>query len=180
MTIYNNTTGLLKKLKVALIASGAIAALSAAPAAMAGDLNSIVVDSVNLDFGDEDFLQALIEMDADDIAEMSKEFADARDDIRDAITEIADARAEAEKSDQASSILAVALSEAGNSVSETAESAFAQVRAELNRAQEELTGMRSSISPEEYSETQEVISFLRAELSAFEDALGDLIAALNA
>lgn len=181
MTIFKNADSLLRSAKTIMIAGGACVALAiSAPPASAHGVDNISINGLNLNFGDEDFLQALIELDADDIAEMRAEFAEARQEIRDAIGEIDDARAEAAKSDEAKSILTVALSEASESVEEAASEAFNEVRAELDRAEDELADMRSSLSAEEFNETQEVIEFLRSELVEFEVALGELIAAMKA
>ena len=66
-----------------LIAGAAAIGLAfAAPAATAHDGMNISLDSLELKFGDEDFLESLIAMDADDIAEIRSEMAEARaDDI---------------------------------------------------------------------------------------------------
>ncbi len=167
--------------KAALIAGGAMLAFTAAtPAAVAGDISSISIDGLNFDFDNEDLLQSLIEMDADDIAEMREELAEARVEIRDAIGEIAEARAEAEDSDEARAILAVALSQASKSVEDSITEAFGEVRAELDRAEGELSGMKSTLSSAEYAETNDLIAFLRSELVEFEVAIAELVTAMKA
>lgn len=181
MTFFRNSSNFMRSAKAVLAAGGVFAALTvAAPAASAHDFDNISVNGLNFNFGDEDFLQSLIEMDAEDIAEMRADFAEARAEIRNAIGEIDEARAEAAKSKEAKSILAVALTEASESVSEATKNAFDEVRSELNRAESELDGMKSSLSAEEFSETQELIEFLRSELVEFEVALGELIDAMKA
>jgi len=172
---------LFKSAKTVLIAGAAAMTFAvAAPAASAHDLGNIAVNGFSFDFDGEDLLQSLIEMDAEDIAEMRAEFAEARVEIRDAIGEIDDARAEAEKSDEAKSILAVALSEASESVEETVQTAFAEVRTELDRAESELSEMRSTLDDAEFNETKDLIAFLRSELVEFEAAIGELVAAMKA
>ncbi len=161
-----------------LIISGA-AALGlafAAPAAMAGDFVNISFD--DLDFGEEDFLQKLIEMDADDIADMRAEMADARAEIRDAIGEIEDARAEAEANPETRSVIEAALAAASAAVTSATNSAFEKVRAELDEAEIELA--TTDVSAEEMTETQGAIAAVREELAGIEAAVGELVAAMKA
>jgi chromosome segregation ATPase len=169
--------------KTLLMAGAAAFGLSlTATAATAGDMSNISIDmdSFDLDIGDEDFLEQLIEMDAEDIAELRADMAEARGDIREAIGEIEEARREAESSPESKAIIATALAAASESVSESTKGVFDQVRSELDRAERELKDGKADISAEEFAETTEVIAALRDELSGVELALGELIDAMKA
>ncbi len=167
-----------------LAAAGAAAlALSfVTSAAMAGDKPNISIDMDSLDFdiGDEDLLEKLIEMDAEDIAELRADMAEARADIKEAIREIEKARREAEGSPESKAIIVGALAAAAESVSSSTKGVFQQVRDELDRAERELNDAKAGVSAEEFAETSGVIALLREELSEVELALADLIDAMKA
>lgn len=161
-----------------IIGAAAFAVCAAAPtAALAGD-RSISING--WDFDDEDLLERLIEMDADDIADLREEMAEAREEIADAILEIEDARKEARSAPGGEAIIKIALDAAEAVVSETTRAAFAEVRRELDRAARELSDIRGEISAEEFAETREAIAVIREELSSIEAALADLSAAMKA
>jgi len=166
----------------ALLISGA-AALGlafAAPAAGAADIGEISFNDFNFDIDGEDFLQNLIEMDAEDIAELRADMAEARADIKDAIAEIEEARKEAAEQPEAKAILAAALSAASASVIESTEGVFKQVHEALDRAEIELVSGQVDVSAEEVAETKLVISTLREELGGVQAALSELVATMKA
>lgn len=170
----------IKTTKGILIAGAAAIGLAfAAPAATAHDGMNISLDSLELKFGDEDFLESLIAMDADDIAEIRSEMAEARAEIRDAIKEVADARREAAESPETKDVILVALSTGAAAVEETTKGVFEKVRSELNRAEGELADKRDEVGPAEFAETNEAISTIRSELAEVEVALGELLAAMR-
>lgn len=166
-----------KTAKTLIISGAAALGLAfAAPAAIASDFVDISFDG--LDFGEEDFLQKLIEMDADDIADMRAEMADARAEILDAISEIQEARAEAEANPETRTVIEAALAAASAAVTSTTNSAFEKVRAELDEAEIELA--TTDVSEEEKTETQGAIAAVREELAGIEAAVGELVAAMKA
>lgn len=142
--------------------------------------------SAHIEFGhlhfddDEDVLQQLIDLDADDIDELREEFADARVEIREAISEIDEAREEVEGVPGGKTILKTALSAASAIVSKATSEAFEEVRAELADAESELAGMETELSAEEYAETQMAIDVIRTELVEIEVALDELLQAMRA
>ncbi|GJL90966.1 hypothetical protein [Hyphococcus sp.] len=166
----------------ALLISGA-AALGlafAAPAASAADIGNISFNDFNFDIDSENFLQNLIDMDADDIADLRAEMADARAEIKDAIAEIADARKETEEQPEAKAVLAAALQAASASVIESTDSAFKQVHEALDQAESDLVSGKVEVSAEEVTETKLVIATLREELGSVQAVLGELVAAMKA
>jgi chromosome segregation ATPase len=165
---------------VLITGAAALTFAVAAPAASAHDFDNISINGFNFDFDSEDLLQSLIEMDAEDIAEMRADLAEARVEIRDAIGEIADARAEADKNEELKPIILAALAEASKEVEGSVGEAFAEVRTELDRAESELSDLRSSLDEAEFNETKDLIAFLRSELVEFEVAVGELVAAMKA
>lgn len=157
-------------MKALLVSTAAAMALAAAPAA-AKDVSLSIDNS-------EDFLEKLIEMDADEIADLRADLAEARIDIADAVDEIADARREAEdKAPFARSIMNVAFRFAGDRVEGEAAGAIREALAELDSAEAELSAL--SLSDAERAETQAAIDVLRSELPLLLSALDDLAAALK-
>ena len=165
----------------AVLVSGAAAlGLAFAAPAAASDFGNISFNGINVDINSEDFLQRLIDMDAEDIAELRAEMADARADIKDAIADIDEAREEASQTPEAKAIFAAALAAASSSVSSATDDVFDEVRTALDRAETELNDGKIAISAEEDAETRMVIATLREELTSIETALGELVAAMKA
>ena len=167
----------LNKTKIFILSGAAAIGLAfAAPAALANDFIDISLE--DLDFGDEDFLQQLIDMDADDIANMRAEMAEARAEIREAIGEVEAARAEAAANPETKPVVIAALEAASAAVVTATKTVFEEIRTELDDAETDLAA--ADISAEEMSETKAAIAALREELAGIEDALGELVAAMRA
>ncbi len=158
-----------------IIGASALALGFAGPAA-AGD--SINIGGVSFGDDDGDFLEQLIKLDADDIEELRAELADAHDEIMDAIAEVEEAKAELQEIPNFA--IKVALSGASVAVSTTTNHAFKEVRSELDRAEQDLEGMKDRLSAEEFAETEAAIAMLREELATLEDALDALSASMRA
>ncbi len=166
-----------------LLAAGAAAfGLSiAAPAAYAGGLSdiSIDLDSVDLDLGDdEDFLQGLSDMDADDIEDFRSEMAEAREEIRDAISDVEEARREAMEEPESAGLVQAAFVAASAAVEASTGGIFEQVYAALDRAETTLNG-KADVSAAEVKETRYAINVMREELAGVEVALRDLLTAMK-
>ena len=82
MTDFNG-----KPLAIFASATAAMMLAVATPAAADIQFNDISIGGVEFD-DDEDLLTQLIELDADDIDELREEFAEAREDIADAVLDI--------------------------------------------------------------------------------------------
>ena len=158
----------------ALIAGAAVFSLGLAAPATAHDFD------FDMDIGDdEEFLEQLIELDANDIEDIRTDMAEAREDIREAIGEIEEARAEASETPGAGVIVSAALKTARVVVSATVNRALNKVDAALTRAEGGLNDTRASISADEYAETLLAISVIREELIGVQDALAELLDAMK-
>lgn len=134
---------------------------------------------VVIDFGEDgNLLEKLIEMDADEIADMRAEFAKARAEIREAIGEVGDARDEVNGVPGGRVVLKIAFATARSAASMAIDEALAEARAEVGRAERELTTV--DVSAAERTETAGALSILGEELDALEAALQELIVALRA
>ncbi len=158
----------------------AFAALAAAAlistAAVAGENKG---RDIVIDIGEDgELLEQLIEMDADDIADMRAEFAEARADIKEAIADVADARSEVKGVPGGGVILKIAFATARSSVSVAVDEALDEARREIDRAARDLKAM--DVSAEERAETEGAILTLREELDLLEIALEELMDALRA
>lgn len=174
-------TSTLGAAKALLISGAAALGLAfAAPAASAVEIGDISFNDFNFDINSDDFLQNLIDMDAEDIAELRAEMADARAEIKDAIAEIEEARKEAGDQPEAKAVLAAALQAASASIIESTDGVFKQVHDALDRAESELVSGKVEVSAEEVTETKLVIAALREELGGVQAALGELAAAMKA
>ena len=149
-----------------------------AAAALAFAVSPAAAAERNFDFGDDkEMLAELIELDADDIAEMRAELAEARIEIEDAIAEIAAERAAIE--DQpvfARAIMKIAFGFAGARIDNEALEAFDEALAALAEADTELK--LADVSDQERAETQAAIDLLQAELPALRallERLGDAL-----
>jgi len=168
----------LKFTKEFIVAGAAALCLTAAaPAAYAHE--GFDLDNINLKLG-EDFLQSLIDMDAEDIAEFREEMADARAEIADAIGDIEDAKAEANADPQHRDLILAALATAADTVESTTKGVFEKVRDELDKAEADLKAGKVQVSADEMKETTEAIKTIRTELAGIEASLGDLLAAMRA
>jgi hypothetical protein len=148
-----------------LIAAVAFSFAAANPA-FAADRNYEFVDN-------EEMLAELIELDADDIAEMRDELAEARVEIEEAIAEISAERAAIE--DQpvfARAIMKIAFGFAGARIENEGLEAFDEALAALGEADAELK--LAAVSDEERAETQAAIDLLQTELPALRDLLARL------
>ncbi|MEL7486574.1 MAG: hypothetical protein AAGJ87_05060 [Pseudomonadota bacterium] len=160
------------------VAALSLAALSTATApAFAHDDKTVVINGVS--FSDDDFLQDLIDLDAEDIAELREEFADAKYDVLDAIEDIEEAREDVKGVPGGGMILKVAFGVASKTVSATTGEAFDEVRAALTDAEKELKTKRAEIGEAEFAETSEAIGFIRAGIGEVEIAIAQLTAAMN-
>jgi hypothetical protein len=126
---------------------------------------------------DGDLLEQLIALDAQGIADMQADFADARREIDQAIDEIEDARADMRGVPGGRLIIRIAFATAAEATSEAAGEAMDDAYDELERAEDELR--RMDISREEFVETQGAIETLRDELGLLEESLDRLSTALR-
>lgn len=163
-----------------IIGAAMVGATALAPTAAFAHDNVISFNGLTIGDKDKDLLDQLIELDADDIADIRDEMADAREDIRDAIADIDDARDEVKSVPGGKAILAVALRSASGAVSDATEDAFEEVRSELDSAERRLPGRASEIGDAEVAETQEAINALREGLDSVEAALAELKEAMEA
>lgn len=169
----------LKSLGVFLAAGAAFVVFSTTTPAAAFD--GVNISDFNLSFDDdEDLLEQLIALDADDIQDMREEFADALDEIDDAMDDIDDAREEAKATPGGGAVLKIAFGAASIAITESVDTAFEKVRAELDDASARLLDMKGTLDAAEFSETQEAISVIRTGLDDIEAALDKLVAAMKA
>ena len=165
--------------KILIIGAAIFAVAAAAPSAAHARGTNISIDG--LDFGDdEDLLEQLIEMDADDIQDLRDEMADARDEIADAILEIEDAREEVREAPGGAVIMKIALGTASTVVTKATGKVFKEVKADLNDAADELETVKDEIGDAEYQETKLAISVIREELAELEASLAELTGAMRA
>ena len=165
--------------KMAMVGAAVFAVAVAAPNAASAHNDGISING--LSFGDdEDVLQQLIDMDADDIEELREEMADAREDIADAILDIEEAREEVKEAPGGAVIMKIALGTASKVVTKATGKVFDEVLTEISAAAEELETVRDEIGDEEYAETRLAISVLREEIASLEDAISELTAAMRA
>ncbi|MFN0023099.1 MAG: hypothetical protein ACKVS5_04295 [Parvularculaceae bacterium] len=159
------------------IAAAAVAgAMLVSPAVAASEKGG---REVVINFGEDgDLLEQLIEMDAEAIAGMRAEFTEARAEIRDAISEIAEARADVDGVPGGRVVLKIAFATARSAASMAINEALAEARAEVVRAKSELTTL--DVSSAERTETAGALSILGEELDALEATLEELIEALQA
>ncbi len=173
-------TTITNPLRSLIIASAAAFAVAiAAPTTAAAYDSNISFDGFSLN-DDEDLLEQLIELDADDIEELREEMADARAEIRDAIVEIEEAREEVKSAPGGAVIMKVALTTASAVVKTTTGRAFKKVRKELARAERELIDGKDNLSAEEFAETQLAIDVILEELAAIQASLTELTDAMTA
>jgi predicted nucleic acid-binding Zn-ribbon protein len=158
----------------AFAALAGVALISTAAVAGESKGRDIVIDIGE----DGELLEQLIEMDADDIADMRAEFAEARADIKEAIADVADARSDVKGVPGGGVILKIAFATARSSVSVAVDEALGDARREIDRAARDLKGM--DVSAEERAETEGAILTLREELDLLEVALEELMDALRA
>lgn len=128
---------------------------------------------------DEDLLEELIEMDAGDIQDMREEFAGAREDIKESIADIEEAREEASRAPGGGAVVKIAFAAARAATSTAVSAVLEEVRDRIEDAEQRLADM-SDISDEERAETQEAIDVLREEIASLEVALEELFDALSA
>ena len=153
-------------------ASAAVLALAAFTPAAAG--------SYDIHIGDyEELLEQLIEMDADDIAEMRADFAEARADIDEAIRDIEEAKEEVKEVPLGGMVAKTAFSAASATVSKATDTALGEVSKELDKAETELGKQRGSLGEAEYQETSGAIMMLREELDALQGRLDKLTETLK-
>lgn len=165
------------KLTIASIATG-VFALFAAPASAGLNFNSVSIGDLNFD-DDREFFEQLVDLDADEIAEIREEMADARAEIADAIAEIADAREEVRSTPGAGAVLRTALGAASAIVEHAVKEAFDEVEAELVVAEGRLEDERSALGEDEYAETKQAIDVIRTEIASLDVAIDELIDAMR-
>lgn len=165
--------------KVLIIGAAIFAVAAAAPSAAYARNSNISIDG--LDFGDdEELLEQLIELDADDIQEIRNEIADAREEIADAILEIEDVREEAREAPGGAVIMKIALGTASTVVTKAMGKVFTEIKADLIDAASELEETRNVVGEAEYAETTLAISVLREGIAELEVALSELTDAMRA
>ena len=169
-----------RMLTAAGAAAFALFAIAPAPA-LAGDLSNLSVEfnDLDLDINKENFLQQLIEMDADDIAELRADLADARKDVLDAIAEVKEARLEARKDPQTAGFIDIAFAAASVSVENSTYGVFNDIYDMIDSAEADLKAGKADVGAAERRETQEAITVLREGLDGVQDALGELLAAMK-
>ncbi|VAV98894.1 hypothetical protein MNBD_ALPHA05-267 [hydrothermal vent metagenome] len=153
-------------------------AIAAPTAAVAYDTN-ISFDGFSFN-DDEDLLEQLIALDADDIEELREDMAEARADITDAIAEIEEAREEVKSAPGGAVIMKVALTTASAVVNTTTTRMFKKVTRELARVERELADKRESVGEAEFAETTLAIDVIREELAAIQASLIELTEAMKA
>lgn len=167
-------------LKTILVAGGALIGVALiAPAASAHN-TTLSFHHFSIGDDDEDLLDQLIELDAEDIADIREEMADAREDIRDAILDIEDAREEAKAAPGGKSIVNAALKAASAIVDSAVSEALDEVRSELDSAERRLPGRADEIGADEVAETQLAIDTIREEIVEVEAALEELLDVMRA
>lgn len=158
------------------IAGAAVCGMALATPAMARDSSD---RDVVINIGkDGDLLKQLIEMDAEDIADMRAEMAEARADVAEAIGDIEDARQEVKGIPGGRLILRIAFASARAGATTAVEEALTDARTEIDRAERDLR--TAEVSEEERVETQGAIDVLRTELDSLEDSLNELLSAMSA
>ena len=170
---------MLKSTSLGKLGLAAIASFAVVTAPMSAHAHDRHISINGIDFGDDDLLEQLIELDDRDIDEIREEMADARDEIADAIVEIREAREEAKAAPGGAVIMKVALGTASVVVTRTTKKAFGKIRADLNDASKELETVKSDVGSEEYAETKRAIRVIRSELSQLEKSLEKLTAAMR-
>ncbi len=162
----------------------AIAGVGAFTIAIAAPTAAVAYDT-NISFGgfsfnnDEDMIEQLIALDADDIDQLREEMAEARADIRDAIAEIKDAREEVKSAPGGAVIMKVALTTASAIIKRKTRRMFKKVTRELARAEGELADRRESVGEAEFAETTLAIDVIREELAAIQASLIELTEAMK-
>lgn len=129
---------------------------------------------------DEDLLEDLVALDADDIDELRDEMREAQSDIKDAINDIREAREDVRDAPGGGAIMKVALSSASVIVSASTKSAFKEARRALERAEADLSDQRSALGEAEFAETTMAIEAIRDGIAGLEVALGELLAEMRA
>jgi len=161
-----------------VLAAGAVLALGMSDIAVAheDERGTLTVNGVS--FSEEYLLNDLIALDADDIAEMRADFAEAQEEVLDAIDDIEEAREDVKGVPGGKFVLKIAFATARASITEATDEAFGEVRENLLIAEEELNATKNEVGPEEYAETTEAISVIRngmdgvqASLAKFADAM---------
>ncbi len=127
----------------------------------------------------DDLVEELINMDANDIADLRDDLIDARADIREAIEEVADAKEDVKEAPGGEAISRVAFRVASAAVSRATGAALAEARDTLDDAELILAERRSDIGDAEFAETQGAIDMIRTELGEIESVLDELLAALR-
>jgi predicted nucleic acid-binding Zn-ribbon protein len=127
--------------------------------------------------GEADILEELIEMDAEDIADLRADLADIRAGIEDAIGDIAEAREEMRDAPGGRYLVKIAFAAMAEATESAVGEAISAAFAKLDVAERGLAD--ADVSDAERRETQGAIDGLRDDLGALEDALDDLRAALE-
>lgn len=153
------------------------ACLVAAAPAQARDVDIEFDRHIILD-GDEDLLEQLIALDAEGIADMHADMAEALGDIDEAIEEIREARDEInEEAGFARVIVKVAFATARATAKTAINEAMKDAREEVDEAEAKLK--TADVSADERVETQGAIDGLRGDLKELEAALQRLLAELH-
>ncbi len=153
----------LKALDLRAALAGAAALCFAAPAS-----------AHDFDWDDgEAFLEDLIEMDADDIAELRSELAEARADIADARRDIDEAREDAKSRPMDGVFVEAAFAAAGAGLSAGVKGLDEAFLA-LDRAKAALKERRAELGEAEYRETSDALAMIRTELAGVQAGLKEL------
>lgn len=148
-------------------------AIHAVPAAAAGERGTTSLDLLD----DGELLDNLVALDAEDIVKMRKEMSDARAEIKGAMDDIDDARAELAGVPGGDLVLSVALNAARGAAESVVSDVMTKVRTEISVAESELE--KTDYSAQEKEETRTAIAALREEMTALELTLAEFVAALK-
>lgn len=135
--------------------------------------------TIELNIGDGDLLEKLIALDAEGIADMRADIAEAREEIADAIRDIEDTQEEIKDAPPGSrAIVKIAFAAAREATEAVIAEALDEVYEEIDDAEVRLKS--ADVSEAERIETQGAIDALREELAELQRSLDDLTAALRA
>ena len=127
----------------------------------------------------EKFFDALVDLDADEIAEIRDDMKDAKSDIADAIDDVNEAREEVKDIPAGGAIFRLAVSAAAATVDITGKTVFKDLRIALDGAEKRLVEARSDVGEAEYEETLGAITDFRKGATEIEASLDELLEAMR-
>ncbi len=146
-------------------------------AAHEDERSTLVINGI--EFSDGALLDDLIALDADDIEDMRADFAEAQEEILDAIGDIEEAREDVKGVPGGQFVLKIAFAAARKSVTEATDEAFGEVRERLDAAEEELNATKDDVGASEYAETSEAIAVIRTGMNDVQASLSTLADAMK-